>query len=144
MVIYSGFVLSGQPFFSHLLGIITECVCNLFVIVFPCNVPKLHTEQSCFFRIFPSGVQRLRLIWYNPLDDSLYVLRLCLGGFVSIFPCPTMDLGFSLTSVVLFIFVTPNTRIYVEPGSVYCVIFPCNLQRLITNPLCFSALPLSL
>ena len=107
---YTHFVLSSQPFFSYLPGFAIERACYLFVIVFPCNVQKLHTEQSCFFRIFPSEVPWLRLTRYDPLDDSVYVLQLSLVWFDSIFPCSSMDFGYSLTSVVLLIFVTPNTR----------------------------------
>ena len=41
-------------------------------------------------------------------------------------------------------FVLLSTLIWVKPGSIIRAIFPCNLQRLMTNPACFSALPLSL
>ena len=108
---------------------------------FPCNVQRLYIEKWCFFRIFPSEVPWLRLTLYDPLDDSLYVLRLCLSGFVSIFSCPSMDFGFSLTSVVFFVFAPLCTLVSVLPRYLLGTVFPCNLQRLATNTACFSAEP---
>ena len=125
--IYSELPLSALTFFSN---------------NFPCNVQRLYIEQSCFLGVFPSGVQRIRLTTFPLLDDSVYVRRLSLTCFVSIFSCSSMDFGFSLTSVIFPIFALLCTTASVWPRYVFCSIFPYNLQRFTTNPLCFSASPI--
>lgn len=134
-------ILSGHPFFSYLHRFITDLGCLFSRIIFPVMSHNFILSKVAFLCYFPCNVQWLRLTRYDPLDDSVYVPRLCLVWFDSIFSCSSMDFCFSLTSVVQFIFVTSNTRIYVEPWSLFRGIFPCNLQRLATNPACFSALP---
>jgi len=113
VVIHTNSILSGQPFFSNPPVFATHRVCFFSRIIFPVMSNNFIQSRVAFFAFFPLEYHDCSLTTFPLLDDSLYVPKLCLGGSDSIFSCPSMDFGFSLTSVVLLIFVLLSTRIYV-------------------------------